>query len=84
MRIERKGGKEVGMELRSLMVHTLHPNARRNPKCKSHNPDALITKLLVVWQGGGTTIHSDNVFPTGGFDRLLTPNLGAWSRFALD
>ena len=32
-------------------------------------------------QGGGTTIHSANAFPTSGLDRPLTPNSGAWSHF---
>ena len=34
-------------------------------------------------KGVGTTIRSVNAFPTGGFDRPLPPNLGAWSRFAM-
>ena len=33
-------------------------------------------------QEGGTTIHSVNVFPTGGFDQPLTSNLGGLVTFS--
>ena len=34
-------------------------------------------------QGGVTPIQPIQTFPTGGFDRPLTPNLGVWSRFPM-
>ena len=34
-------------------------------------------------QGGVTLIYSIHVFPTGHFDRPLTPNLGVWLCFSI-
>ena len=45
--------------------------------------ESIVVEREALEQGGVTTIHSVNAFPTGGFDRPLTPNLWAWSHFPM-